>query len=324
MRHDIHARGLLFLPSAAAFLLLLLRPQAAAAAARETLGNCFDALVPALFPFLVLTELLIGLGLPESAARLLGEPFERLFRIRRTALPAFLAGLLGGYPVGAAAAAAAFRRGDCSREEAGRLAVFADNCGPGFLFGVAGRILPSSGAALRLLLLEWAVSVWIGVLTGIGHNPSSVTADERRAAPAASELLVSSVRGGGRSMLNICAFVLFFGVIGAFLPCSPFLRGAVELTGGVLLLGTGAADRVLLAFLIGWGGLAVACQVCSVLSDSGIRSPMYLPMRLLHGGCMALCVALEEFAPICLPLLPLIGFGAILVKKCRIRRKSAV
>ena len=45
------------------------------------------------------------------------------------------------------------------------------------------------------------------------------------------------------------------------------------------------------AFLLGWAGLSVHCQVLSFLGDSGLSPRTYLAGKLLHGGLSALFVA---------------------------------
>ena len=319
-------RALLPLVPAAAFLLLVLHPRPASEAALAAEELCLHSVIPSLFPFLVLTGLFLGIPLPDAVLRFPGILFEKLFHVRRTAVSAFIVGLLGGYPLGAEAAAAAFRRGDCSSEEASRLLVFANNCSPGFLFGAAASVLPNGRAdALLLLCLQWAVSIWLGILTGIGRTPSAPSrAASRRQASSFARLFTASVLSGGRSVLGICAYVVFFSTLSAFLPPVPLLRGCLEMTGGLLSLRYG--DPILpAAFLIGWGGLAVACQVMSAVSASGIPAGRYIPLRLLHGSCMLLTVLAIRSGSFW-PLLPLFFAlsSVIIVKKCRKTAQSAV
>ncbi len=297
MRWKTAKETILLLPAAAAFALLIFRGETAASAAQTGLQTCLRSVIPSLFPFLVLTNLLLRLDIPGFLLGPLGRGFEALFRIRRTALPALFAGLIGGYPLGAEAAAESCSLGLCTKEEAGRLMIFANNCSPAFLFGLVGGMLPGGGRqAVFLLLLQWFVSLCLGILLGLGWRPSKAAA-----APGAVsersffELFTSSVRGGGRSVLVICAYVVFFSVFSAFLPESPLLRGTLEMTGGILLLKGDSFALITAAFLTGWGGLSVACQVFSALEGSGITAWRYLPLRLLHGLLMALGALAMQF-----------------------------
>ena len=310
----------------AAYLLMSLYPRMASEAALAATEVCLRTVIPALFPFLVLTRLLLALPLPDAVLRLPGLLFERCFHIRRTAFPAFLLGLVGGYPVGAETAAAAFRRGDCSAEEASRLLVFSNNCSPGFLFGAAAAILPrGSHDALLLLCLQWSVSVWLGVLLGMGKASSHPSdAAEKEKPPPVSRLITTSVLSGGRSVLIVSAYVILFNAVSAFLPPIPLLRGMLEMTGGLISL-KGGDPLLPCAFLVGWGGLAVACQVFSAVSETGIPTGRYLPLRFLHGGCMLMAAWSIQRGSFYLLIPPTVGaVSAFVMKRCRKTLISAV
>ena len=53
------------------------------------------------------------------------------------------------------------------------------------------------------------------------------------------------------------------------------------------------------AFMLGWAGLSVHCQVLAFLGDSGLSMRTYLVGKLLHGGLSAALLGVLS------PLLPL-------------------
>lgn len=326
MRRRFMKEPVLFLPIAAALLMLILDGETASAAAKAGLDSCLRSVIPSLFPFLILTNLILRLELPRCFTDFPGRLFERVFHIRRSAFPAFLAGLAGGYPLGAEAAAECCRRKMCSPEEAVRLAVFADNCSPGFLFSLVGSILPGGNRqALKLLLLQWTVSAGLGVILGLGHEPSEYVSPEARVSgDSVFTKITASVKAGGRSVLTICAYVIFFQVLSAFLPEDALLRGIMELTGGVLLL-SGPQSGAVAAFLIGWGGLSAAFQVFSALDGCTAPPLRYFPLRMVHGLLMAVCVLLGQYGPVYPLVFAALAFAAaFFAKRCRNRRLSAL
>ena len=68
----------------------------------------------------------------------------------------------------------------------------------------------------------------------------------------------------------------------------------MELSSGVTsLTGGGVAGRLsMAAFMLGWAGLSVHCQVLAFLGDSGLSMGTYLTGKLLHGGLSALLLRL--------------------------------
>ena len=119
-----------------ATLALLLYPQASMEAARTGLQLCGNVIVPSLFPFFVLSSLVVELGLAGHLGRLLEGVMRPLFRVNGACASAFALGFIGGYPVGAKTAISLYQNGMCTKTEAERLLAFCNNSGPAFILGV--------------------------------------------------------------------------------------------------------------------------------------------------------------------------------------------
>ncbi|MCI9310859.1 MAG: sporulation protein, partial [Lawsonibacter sp.] len=128
-----------------------------------------------------------------------------------------------------------------------------------------------------------------------------------------------SVTGSLTSCLNICAFVLLFTVVLRLLALSgaldllagglcallaplgltdvwarKLLTGFLEISSGVSSLtgeGTLSGRLSMAAFILGWAGLSVHCQVLSFLEHSGLSMKTYFVGKLLHGGISAVLAA---------------------------------
>lgn len=138
-----------------------------AEAVRRGTELCLASVIPALFPFFVVSSLLVSLG-AGRAARVLERPFRALFRCGGAGAAAFLLGMLGGYPVGAATVASLVRQGDVSPAEGRRLLAFCSNAGPSFIIGVAGLTVFGSarvGAYLYLIHITAAMAAGFLELT---------------------------------------------------------------------------------------------------------------------------------------------------------------
>ena len=72
---------------------------------QEGLSLCVRSVIPSLFPFMVVTSVLLSLGFGELAAPWLAGLMEPLFRVPGAGSAALLLGLIGGYPIGAQTAA---------------------------------------------------------------------------------------------------------------------------------------------------------------------------------------------------------------------------
>ena len=109
---------------------------------KDALVLCARSVIPSLFPFLVISSLLLFLGFGQLTAPWLAGLMEPLFRVPGAGSAALLLGLIGGYPIGAQTAAELYRGGLVTRAEAERLLAFCNNSNPVFLISVLG---PGSG-----------------------------------------------------------------------------------------------------------------------------------------------------------------------------------
>ena len=85
---------------------------------------------PLLFPFFVLSSLVVELGLSRYLGKLFQPVMAPLFRVNGACTSAVALGFVGGYPVGARTAIALYQSGQCSKTEAERLLAFCNNAGP--------------------------------------------------------------------------------------------------------------------------------------------------------------------------------------------------
>lgn len=298
---------------------LVLWPSEAAEAVREGLKLCGNVIIPALFPFFLLSSLVVELGLSRYLGKLLSPVMYPLFRVNGSCGTALALGVVGGYPVGARTAIQLYQSGQCSKTEAERLLAFCNNCGPAFILGVVGAGLFHSGrAGLLLYAAHLLASLTVGLLFRF-YRAGETTVRPLRTAdsfqtvsfPAAFTKSVGSALSG---CLNITAFILCFSVLIRILTRSGvmdllsallaqllaplgfdrvwagrLLTGFLELSTGVSSLVDGAPVRRLsmAAFMLGWAGISVHCQVLAFLGSSGLSLRPYLLGKFLHGCCSA-------------------------------------
>ena len=276
------------------------------AAAAEGLALCGRAVIPALFPFMAASTMLVSLGFGEWASpRLSG--LMSLYRLPGPAGSALLLGLVGGYPIGARTAAELYKKGLLTVDEAERLLGFCSNSNPVFLLSVlGGGVFGSPRAGVYL----WLIHVLSALLTGLFFRGSGKPIGRQRLprlspcqASSLSAAFVEGVKSACGSMVYVCGFVLFFYVLASPLaalggPLGAGLVGFLELFSLTPLL---AADRlgfVLASACAGWGGVSILCQTAAVLEGSGLRLRTYITgkaLQALLAGGLAAVVSLSLF-----------------------------
>ena len=317
-----------------ATLALILWPDQAMEAMRDGLKLCGNVILPSLFPFFVLSSLVVELGMSRYLGKLLEPVMAPLFRVNGNCAAALALGFVGGYPVGARTAIELYEQDQCSRTEAERMLAFCNNSGPAFILGVVGAGVFGSGTAgLLLYLAHLLASLAVGLLFRF-YKPGDGPRTRRSRGPQFQAAifptaLTHSVTGALKSTLNICAFILFFTVflrilahagilteaarlLSALLAplgldqtwAERLLTGLVEVSSGVSSLtgGTLSGRLSMAAFMLGWAGVSIHCQVLAFLGDSGLSMRTYLAGKLLHGGISAaVAAALLRLVPLSSP-----------------------
>lgn len=323
---------------AAAALLLLLYPQDAARGAAEGLALCARSVIPALFPFLVLSKCAVAYLAVHPWGAKASRRMHRYFGVGGGAVTPLLLSFCGGYPCGVAAVAELYRQGGIRKAEAERAICFCNNSGPAFFLGVIGSCVLGDvrqGIALYFIhvLSALLTGIFLAKPTAVLHRPAAA----KTPAPFGA-VLVDAVTEGCRAILQISAFVVFFFVFlylvqqHGVCPTLPRLGraaseglwfGLLELSCGTLRL-SGQPDAFLLAaFLTGWGGFCVHFQAMSLWQTADLHPKGYFAHKALHGLLSAF------FAAICLhptPLFLSVGAGFILLAaifpKIRKKRKN--
>lgn len=314
---------------------LCIFPEEMVSSAKDGLYLCFNVIIPSLFPFFVISALVVRLGWAKKLGLLLSPLMKPLFNVGGACASALVLGFIGGYPVGAKTVIELYNSKACSKAEAERMLAFCNNSGPAFILGVVGAGIFASGRAGLLLYLAHALaSVLIGIIfRKWGSSVSAVNIIDKSTVTASfAPAFVDSIKTSFSSVLNISGFVVFFtvfikllflsgamafltGGIGAiFSPlglnaqwAETLITGLIELSSGVWSLRDAVYDvgvsMAMAAFMLGWAGLSVHCQVLSFIGDSGLTVKTYILGKLLHGLLSAgLTIILASFFPLDQPV----------------------
>ena len=288
------------------FLSLIVFKDAVRDGVWEGLSISFRVLIPSLFCFSVLVNFLLRIG----AFRNPGKGFDRLagklFHVSGAAVIPVLAGLLGGFPLGAGVLSQMLRDGSISKQEAYAVSALCNQAGPAFVIGALGSVLGSPLLGLLLFLIH-LVSVFLTALLLRPETRAPVSVRRKQSEPLpAPQAFTEAVRDSAFAMVQLTGFVVFFtawqSLICQAVPSDRLPDSLVGLLQGTLELSSGAArftgitaSRAFLplAFLIGWGGVCVHLQAASFMLPAGIPMRRYLLGKTLQGF---LCAALASFA----------------------------
>ena len=136
-------------------------------ATKNGLALWATCVVPALFPFFVVTYVLTQTKVVSFVGRLLDKFMRPFFNVPGVGGFAFIMGLISGYPVGAKIVSDFRENGLVTKDEGERMLAFTNNSGPLFIISSVGISLFGDTKTGMLLLLTHILScITVGIILG--------------------------------------------------------------------------------------------------------------------------------------------------------------
>lgn len=217
---------------------IIIYPGEAFSAALDGLKLWLNVVFPALLPFFICVEILIGLGI----VSLFGSAFRPLmgpvFNVPGEGSFNFFMSISSGYPVGARITAKLRQEKLCTLVEGQRLLSLCSTSGPLFIIGaVATGIMNNPALGFFLALAHYLSAVTIGLFMRYygkekmaGKNipmPNPITDMlnyRKKDGRTIGMLMGDAVKSGISLIFMIGGFIIFFSVITNMLKISGFLR----------------------------------------------------------------------------------------------------
>ena len=262
-------------------------PTAAGEAALDGMLLAARRVLPTLFPFLVLSTILLRTGFAETLFALPSRAVSTLLGCSREGALALLIGCFCGFPVGGRLLSDLCAEQRISPSERNRLLPLANH--PSFVFFCStfgNGMLHSRKNGLLLYLSVLIATLTLGIATRHTESPlPKAPAKTAKKSISPSALLTESVRSSTFTALIASGFIIFFAVCSASaegllialgLPkwFSLLLSGTFELSRGIQKAAemmeypaSRLCGTILCGFFAGFGGLSAHLQVIATVED---------------------------------------------------------
>ncbi|ALS21583.1 nucleoside recognition domain-containing protein [Paenibacillus naphthalenovorans] len=251
----------LYLGAAALALVIsiILFPDQAFQASLQGLSLWWKLVFPALLPFLIITELLRGMGVLHGLGALMEPLLRALLRLPGAGGWVISLGFTAGMPAGAAGVSALRKDGLLTREEGERLLAVSHMSSSVFMIGVVGvGFLGSPAAGLALAIIHYAAALLMAVFHRFGsgryapvkkhagkgwisHSFQAFYEARVRDGRTFGKLLGDAVSSGVQQLFIIGGYIMMFSILVHALS----LTGLPEaLASAVSLLGANPGDAL--------------------------------------------------------------------------------
>lgn len=280
------------LMAAAGLVVLILDSKTALNGAQEGVMLCIRTIIPTLFPFFFLSNILSSqlMGCPIPLLR----PIGRLCRIPEGAEYILITGFLGGYPVGAQCISNAYEEGILRAQDARRMLANCNNCGPAFLFGMSAVLFEQWWIPWLLLVIHIVSALIVGMI--VPGKPGVCTPGFNGSASP-----VRALQQSIRSIAGVCGWVMIFRILLRFLEkwvlwyfpieIQIMISGLLEISNGCISLASIENNRlrfILCSAFFGFGGLCVTMQ--TVFAAQNVDKDLYFPGKALQCS-VSICLA---------------------------------
>lgn len=268
-------------------------PETCLTGARQGLILWFNTLLPTLFPFFLVTRLIIELDICP--------------KILRSYYPVFV-GLISGYPAGAYTCSEMNKKGQLSDSKAQCLLIACNNASPAFLINYVN--------CYCLNLINHRFIIWISVISSSiltalmyhmlycrNSHENRITCSELTSTSSTNNsnadfmpILESTMFRSFEILLMIGGYVMLFSMLANILMCLPISKMSIIILSGALEVTTGCSlitklpptiplyiKSATAAALCGFGGLSAILQTNSAIFSSNLSIKKYILHKLICG-----------------------------------------
>lgn len=294
-------------------LFCILNPESMIASTKSAISLWTTIILPSLFPFMILTNLIQKTALPYLLGKLLSPLMKFLFNLPGVSSLAIFLGITGGYPIGAKITNDLLLENSITKDDANHLITFVNNTGPLFMLGAVGiGIYKSTTIGLLLLISHYISAIIIGIIGKFikGKNPieknKRITFNIIKLSDTGN-ILNESIKKSVDTILMVGGFIILFSIISTFLEQTKLLiyifqiflpiqkietlnaimTGLLEVTNGLNKIAlsniTLIKKLIITSSLISFGGMSIHFQTLSIITKSKINFLKYLTGKLFHG-----------------------------------------
>ena len=265
----------------------------------NTVGFSLDiwitSVLPALFPFFVISDILISYDVIRYIPKVIKNLFKKLFNVSDNGLVVIILSMLSGFPSNARNIKNMYNSNKISKKEGEHLLYFTHFSNPMFILGTLVSIfLKKKELGLIIFISHYLPNIIIGILLRKLNTNKLDTNYNNDINNNFGLVLTKSIRKSLDSVLGILGTLTVFLIISTLLincfnldnTSSLLIKSILELTSGLKELGSyNLLDKHLLIIsscILSFGGLSVHMQVINELSDTDISYSNFFIGRIIQ------------------------------------------
>ena len=265
----------------------------------SSLKTCFSAVIPSLFPFIILSAAFTS-SINSDSFKYIEPIVKRVFGISGMGVGAFICGIISGYPIGAKSVAELYNNSKITKSEAESLLAYSNNSSPLFVIGAVGcGIYNSVFIGVSLYIVHIFSAIVCALILKRYTYSGGIKQKSTRSALSFTECICQGVQ----SVLKICGFIVFFSFVCKISeplisrlpkPLHFIIYSITEITNGIKHISQADISTIykltLTAGALGWSGLSVHLQVKDITKETNLSLKKYFISKVFTSLLSAVMV----------------------------------
>lgn len=270
----------------------------------NTINLCFYNLLPNIFVFFLITDILNNYDFPYLISKLLGGLIEKIYHLPKESTYILFMSQTSGFPGNSKLIKDGLDNHTLSTSSATRLLTMTHFANPLFIIYTVGiNFFKDFKIGVIILIAHFITNFIVGLLfRNIYHDEKKDISHPIKESLPFISLLKTSFLNTTKILINVFGIIIFFAITGStlskYLNLNPFsnmiINGLIEITNGLKLLSLLPISKIkaamLATFFISFGGLSIHMQTMTILNKYNINYYIYLISRILHAGLSSFLV----------------------------------
>lgn len=282
------------------FVLMLMYPAQSVYYAFTGLTLWFQKMIPSLFPFMILSGIMVRMNLTGYFGIVLSPILKPLFKVSKEGAYCIIMGFLCGFPMGARVISDLYANAKITKSEADYLLSFCNNIGPIYF---TGFVLPTLGLDAKFIYIfgMYGLPLIYGmILSGLPRKKTIIEYDNTVSVKKEEVInkdksflvhLDGAIQSAIESITKLGGYMVLFNLLNLIpamiLPQKSliFCNIILEITGGISR--TGKASPLMILIMLPFGGFSCIAQTYSIINKTDLSIGRYF----MHKSILTLITA---------------------------------
>ena len=272
------------------------------------------SIFPSLFPFFIVSEILINYGFVELISEIFKPFMNKVFKVNGAGAFIFIMSLISGFPSSAKYVREIYKKGLIDEKEGTKILMFTHFSNPLFILGtISLTFLNNKEVGFLILIVHYLPNIIIGLIIrnlypseneNNNFSFNNIFKIMNKKQKSFGEILSIAIKDTINTLLlilgTVTIFLIITTIINNIINITPYyqaiLNGTIEMTQGlkyISILDLPLKIKTIISVMfISFGGISVHMQIISILSDTKIKYFPYLVTRVIHALISGLIVFL--------------------------------